>query len=82
VTGKPAAKLFAQSTTDLTVLADQITTEDYGIILRFRAGVLVAPPHVATWSRLAHSSSRKSNGSTGCLLQLRRAQYEQATSTP
>lgn len=31
VTGKPAAKLFAQSTTDLTVLADQITTEDYGI---------------------------------------------------
>ncbi len=31
VTGKPAAKLFAQSTPDLTVLADQITTEDYGI---------------------------------------------------
>ncbi|WP_447919488.1 transporter substrate-binding domain-containing protein [Achromobacter aegrifaciens] len=31
VTGKPAAKLFAQSTTDLTVLPDQITTEDYGI---------------------------------------------------
>ncbi|MGS1011867.1 transporter substrate-binding domain-containing protein [Achromobacter anxifer] len=31
VTGKPAAKLFAQSTTDLTVLNDQITTEDYGI---------------------------------------------------
>ena len=31
VTGKPAAKLFAQSTTDLTVLGDQITTEDYGI---------------------------------------------------
>ena len=31
VTGKPAAKLFAQSTTDLTVLNEQITTEDYGI---------------------------------------------------
>jgi len=31
VTGKPAAKLFAQSTTDLTVLAEQITTEEYGI---------------------------------------------------
>ncbi|KGD98355.1 ABC transporter permease [Achromobacter sp. RTa] len=31
VTGKPAAKLFAQSTQDLTVLGEQITTEDYGI---------------------------------------------------
>ncbi len=31
VTGKPAAKLFAQSTTDLTVLDEQVTTEDYGI---------------------------------------------------
>ncbi len=31
VTGKPAAKLFAQSTPDLTVLGEQITTEDYGI---------------------------------------------------
>jgi len=31
VTGKPAAKLFAQSTTDLTVLDEQITTEEYGI---------------------------------------------------
>ncbi len=31
VTGKPAAKLFAQSTQDLTVLSEQITTEDYGI---------------------------------------------------
>lgn len=31
VTGKPAAKLFAQSTQDLTVLAEQITTEEYGI---------------------------------------------------
>ena len=31
VTGKPAAKLFAQSTKDLTVLDNQITTEDYGI---------------------------------------------------
>ncbi|MBV7485982.1 transporter substrate-binding domain-containing protein [Bordetella sp. BOR01] len=31
VTGKPAAKLFAQSTQDLTVLDEQITTEQYGI---------------------------------------------------
>ncbi len=31
VTGKPAAKLFAQSTQDLTVLTEQITTEEYGI---------------------------------------------------
>ncbi|MFD4840739.1 transporter substrate-binding domain-containing protein [Achromobacter sp. NPDC058515] len=31
VTGKPAAKLFAQNTTGLVVLNEQITTEDYGI---------------------------------------------------
>ncbi|HUH41176.1 MAG TPA: transporter substrate-binding domain-containing protein [Castellaniella sp.] len=31
VTGKPAAKLYAQSHPDLTVLKDQITTEEYGI---------------------------------------------------
>ncbi|WMD22534.1 transporter substrate-binding domain-containing protein [Achromobacter seleniivolatilans] len=31
VTGKPAAKLFAQSTTGLTVLNEQVTTEEYGI---------------------------------------------------
>jgi len=31
VTGKPAAKLFAQNTPELTVLDEQITTEDYGI---------------------------------------------------
>ena len=31
VTGKPAAKLFAQSTQDLIVLTEQITTEEYGI---------------------------------------------------
>ncbi|MNO03416.1 putative ABC transporter arginine-binding protein 2 precursor [compost metagenome] len=31
MTGKPAAKLFAQNTTGLTVLNDQVTTEDYGI---------------------------------------------------
>jgi len=36
VTGKPAAKLFAQSTPDLTVLADQITTEEYGIAVSKR----------------------------------------------
>ncbi|OZI74749.1 transporter substrate-binding domain-containing protein [Bordetella genomosp. 12] len=33
VTGKPAAKLFAQSTADLTVLAEQVTTEEYGIAI-------------------------------------------------
>lgn len=31
VTGKPAAKLYAQAHPALTVLADQITTEEYGI---------------------------------------------------
>jgi len=31
VTGKPAAKLFAQNTNGLTVLDEQITTEEYGI---------------------------------------------------
>ncbi len=31
VTGKPAAKLFAQNTPELTVLDEQITTEQYGI---------------------------------------------------
>ena len=31
VTGKPAAKLYAQKHPQLTVLAQQITTEDYGI---------------------------------------------------
>jgi len=31
VTGKPAAKLFAQSTNGLMVLNEQVTTEDYGI---------------------------------------------------
>jgi len=31
VTGKPAAKLYAQSHPDLTVLDQQITTEEYGI---------------------------------------------------
>jgi len=31
VTGKPAAKLFAQSTQNLAVLDEQITNEDYGI---------------------------------------------------
>ncbi|WP_459615061.1 transporter substrate-binding domain-containing protein [Bordetella sp. 2513F-2] len=36
VTGKPAAKLFAQSTTDLTVLDEQLTTEDYGIAVSKR----------------------------------------------
>ncbi|CAM4065584.1 transporter substrate-binding domain-containing protein [Kerstersia similis] len=31
VTGKPAAKLFAQSSPDMKVLDEQITTEEYGI---------------------------------------------------
>lgn len=34
VTGKPAAKLFAQSKPALHVLAEQLTTEDYGIAVR------------------------------------------------
>jgi polar amino acid transport system substrate-binding protein len=34
VTGKPAAKIFAQAKPTLTVLAEQLTTEDYGIALR------------------------------------------------
>jgi len=34
VTGKPAAKLFAQSKPSLHVLAEQLTTEDYGIAVR------------------------------------------------
>ena len=33
VTGKPAAKLYAQSHTDMTVLAEQITTEEYGMAI-------------------------------------------------
>lgn len=33
VTGKPAAKLYAQSHPDLTVLDEQITTEEYGIVV-------------------------------------------------
>ena len=33
VTGKPAAKLYAQSHPDMTVLAEQITTEEYGIAI-------------------------------------------------
>lgn len=33
VTGKPAAKLYAQSHPDMTVLAEQITTEEYGMAL-------------------------------------------------
>ncbi len=34
VTGKPAAKVFAQAKPALTVLAEQLTTEDYGIAIR------------------------------------------------
>ena len=33
VTGKPAAKLYAQSHPDMTVLPEQITTEEYGIAI-------------------------------------------------
>ena len=34
VTGKPAAKIFAQAKPTLHVLAEQLTTEDYGIAVR------------------------------------------------
>jgi polar amino acid transport system substrate-binding protein len=34
VTGKPAAKIFAQAKPSLHVLAEQLTTEDYGIAVR------------------------------------------------
>jgi polar amino acid transport system substrate-binding protein len=34
VTGKPAAKIFAQAKPQLYVLAEQLTTEDYGIAVR------------------------------------------------
>jgi polar amino acid transport system substrate-binding protein len=34
VTGKPAAKVFAQVKPALTVLAEQLTTEEYGIAIR------------------------------------------------
>ena len=34
VTGKPAAKIFAQARPALHVLAEQLTTEDYGIAVR------------------------------------------------
>lgn len=34
VTGKPAAKVFAQAKPALHVLAEQLTTEDYGIAVR------------------------------------------------
>lgn len=40
VTGKPAAKLFAQATPTLHVLAEQLTTEDYGIAVRKDAPAL------------------------------------------
>ena len=33
VTGKPAAKLYAQSHPDMTVLAEQITVEEYGMAI-------------------------------------------------
>lgn len=33
ITGKPAAKLYAQAHPDMTVLAEQITVEDYGMAL-------------------------------------------------
>lgn len=42
VTGKPAAKLFAQSTTDMTVLPEQITSEEYGIAVSKRQPELTA----------------------------------------
>jgi polar amino acid transport system substrate-binding protein len=41
VTGKPAAKLYAQSHPDLVVLDEQITTEEYGIAVDKRQPELV-----------------------------------------
>ena len=34
MTGKPAAKIFAQAKPALWVLPEQLTTEDYGIAVR------------------------------------------------
>lgn len=42
VTGKPAAKLFAQANPDLTVLDEQITVEEYGIAVSKRTPELTA----------------------------------------
>ncbi|MCD0502380.1 transporter substrate-binding domain-containing protein [Bordetella petrii] len=47
VTGKPAAKLFAQSSPGLTVLDEQITTEQYGIAVSKRTPELTAALNAA-----------------------------------
>ena len=47
VTGKPAAKLFAQSSPGLTVLDEQITTEQYGIAVSKRQPELTAELNAA-----------------------------------
>jgi len=47
VTGKPAAKVFAQAKPTLTVLAEQLTTEDYGIAVRKDAPEILAAVNAA-----------------------------------
>jgi polar amino acid transport system substrate-binding protein len=47
VTGKPAAKIFAQAKPSLHVLAEQLTTEDYGIAVRKDAPELRAALNAA-----------------------------------
>jgi len=47
VTGKPAAKVFAQAKPALHVLPDQLTTEDYGIAIRKDAPELRAAVNAA-----------------------------------
>ncbi len=47
VTGKPAAKLYAQSHPDLTVLDEQITTEEYGIAVSKNQPELLAALNAA-----------------------------------
>ena len=47
VTGKPAAKVFAQAKPALDVLDEQLTTEDYGIAVRKDAPELRAAVNAA-----------------------------------
>lgn len=56
VTGKPAAKLFVQSTPGLTVLAGQITTEDYGIAVPKNKPELTRGLNEALWKIKADGS--------------------------
>ena len=47
VTGKPAAKLYAQTHPTVTVLDQQLTTEDYGFAMRKDNPELVAKVNAA-----------------------------------